>query len=493
MNEEIQEKLNAICYTDGSAWPSSRGFYGGGIHGYLYKDSDIADKTKDRPTQFFITTDGYIEKENIDKHPDSKHVNPCMYMNGAYSHTGEGTNNQGELTGVIRTLELLMEKEIDLKTAIIYTDSNYTIGLVNAFIDTLTPDFLTDMQKPNRELILELQSIMEVVLGKGIEIEVRWVKGHSTNLGNHLSDRMAFLGRYKSTKGIAENVLHIIDSKNYWKVTVEKDPMVNFRQLFFTRESRGISDKYSYVVMDYKKDVELGRKSNTSTFGIVIKNEPIELIENMIKIYHDNLRTMSLLSSVNLKELYSQHNLTYHELFGNDIYTFFKKKGILSVMEENIVVNAINPPGLANQAMTKTLTLYDIINSYNSHKLDNTGETAFRTFHDITDYVYETNDKGKTVIKIDMIDKVIEVPVKIADKDITIPLYLETDALNRNSLKKLEKLKPKITLVVDQQSEQHIEYYTIIETEENGDIGVYCNFYSNKVFFPKKKKEKKKK
>ena len=106
------------------------------------------------------------------------------------------TNNRMELTAVIRALESV-KRPLPL---VIHTDSQYVQkGITEWLVNWKRRGWRTADKKPvkNVDLWQQLDA-----LAQGQEIEWRWVKAHSGDLGNERADRLA-------NKGV-ENVQHSI-------------------------------------------------------------------------------------------------------------------------------------------------------------------------------------------------------------------------------------------------------------------------------------------
>jgi len=96
---------------------------------------------------------------------------------------GHATNNIAELTAI----KIALESVTDLsKTLMIYTDSQYSIGVVSN--PTWKP-------KKNKELIKEIKCLVETFK----KVEFIWVKGHSGNAENNIVDELA-VRAYKDRK-----------------------------------------------------------------------------------------------------------------------------------------------------------------------------------------------------------------------------------------------------------------------------------------------------
>ena len=105
-----------------------------------------------------------------------------------------------------------------------------------------------------------------------------------------------------------------------------------------------------YSIMDYKTGVEPGKKTHEATFGIVVTKEPVGLVHEVTDMYNNYYRSLSILSAVDLNNLYNINNVYYYNLFGKDIYNINPRNNILLGLENDPIVKAIYPPGLAIQA-----------------------------------------------------------------------------------------------------------------------------------------------
>jgi len=117
-------------------------------------------------------------------------------INGYKEHT---TNNQMELTAVIKSLSLLKE-QCDV---IIYTDSKYVLDGITKFLpDWKKRGWKTADKKPvkNQELWLQLEEET-----KKHKISWQWVRGHNGHPENERADELARAGIEE-----IKNLKHII-------------------------------------------------------------------------------------------------------------------------------------------------------------------------------------------------------------------------------------------------------------------------------------------
>lgn len=89
-------------------------------------------------------------------------------------YIGETTNNVAELTAIKRALSLIKNKS---KHIIIYTDSQYCVGVLTKFWNA----------KKNEELILDIrENLLDFE-----NLKIKWIKSHSGNKGNEIADKLA--------------------------------------------------------------------------------------------------------------------------------------------------------------------------------------------------------------------------------------------------------------------------------------------------------------
>lgn len=484
-----------ILYTDGSFVPSDQqlqvGFFGSAVHGYIYTDNDEKEvkNTTDKPNDFFITTDGYIREEiynALDNKP--KLVNPTYYIDGSFSYLNKGTVNVAEILGVYDGLNKLLEiniESIDIKEILVYTDSSYVLSVINSINNKKEEEWNKEDTK-NVEYYNMLRDLLNNLNTLNIKITFEKIKAHTGELGNEIVDKLAKFASGQSAHREIHQYFYLIPAKDkYWIKTDKQHPLINYKQLFFTNSLRAPNTEIIYSILDYKSGSQPGEKTAKAGFGLVILKEPPNIIEEAIKIYHKymwNNRFIGAVSTLNLTNLYNRDTTHYYNLFGIDSFTFGYKDNMLRNMVKDDIVYTIRPAGLAVQALERMQILYNIIKDYREYK--ELGLSDNYTFIDITKGVYTISENKKGQEVYDTIipngEHMLNVMIKYKGKELSIPLELGKDTITRNQFKALEKQNPKVMLVLDIRSKEMIYYYTIIEAS-NGDIGIYCNFYSGKI------------
>lgn len=91
---------------------------------------------------------------------------------------GEGTNNIGELTAILRGLQRFSEMDLDAEQLDIYSDSELSVHLINETKKTTKPHLLKILEK-----ILEIK--------KNVQFTISWVKAHASNKWNNYADGLA--------------------------------------------------------------------------------------------------------------------------------------------------------------------------------------------------------------------------------------------------------------------------------------------------------------
>ena len=475
------KEIHAVIYTDGSAGPTNPGPWGGGAHGYLYDNNDLKAKHADLPTGYVMTNIGYVIKENL-KNSGGTLVKPLFYINASYSFQSIGTNNTGELEGVIKTLEYLelttLDEVIGIKNILFKIDSTYVLGVIKSIMQDKTRGWYRH-DRVNLEYWIALEKLLITFNNKGVVIETMKVGAHSDNLGNNIADRMAFVGKERSGKNIGKHTFDIRKGNKYWKGKKTLHPFLRYKQLFFTDEQRQFEKVRSYSILDYKGDDEVGIRTKEACFGVVLPSEPPIEIENVIDLFQSNLKRTSIVSTVILKNLYSQPvDLYYTNLFGTDAMFFDKQKVILNCLKETDVVVAIKPPGLAKQAIDKTYELLEVLRVKEADGKD--GE--YRTYHDITKNIFGVDVKGKPKTLLGVTDKIMEIDIIVSGKDINVKVELGKDCIDRNQFKKIENDEPEVVMIVDKISERLLRYYIYINCKNTNDRGIWCSMYTNNIY-----------
>jgi len=95
-------------------------------------------------------------------------------------YLGNGTNNIGELTAILRGLQRFSELDLDGESLEIFSDSELSVTLINGTKQTKKP-----------HLLKILEPILEFKTTKNIKFTISWVKAHAENKWNNYADSLA--------------------------------------------------------------------------------------------------------------------------------------------------------------------------------------------------------------------------------------------------------------------------------------------------------------
>lgn len=463
---EESKVYKVIAYTDGSCILGSG--TGGGCHAYLY-DKDCFVKNTDKPNHYSITDHGYREKHELKE--EHKELKPAMYFNAVFPHDPNGTNNRSELLAVIDTI-VTLTKQLEISDIDIYTDSMYTLRVHRAVSHDLDDRKWNNEERPNLDLWILLADTLAD--RKNVNINLHKVTAHGTAIGNNLADRLAYAARELSSKGDLEP-RELFYVGKYWTNKPTPHPMLNFKQVYFNVGIMPDTDENMYAIMDYPKEVELGKKSSEPLFGLSIFKEPVAELEQVMSTYVSHCKGNKYLTAVDLRVLYTQLAGSMTELLGKAAYNFVRSR--LLLLGEKIVATPITPPGLAQNALAKTLSYYQLYKHYMDKGVSDDGITSVI---DITDQLYDVNAKGKFIFKYPQNIVGPDIIININGIAVNMCLVYGKDTLTRNQLKKLEADNPKVLILLKKHSDTMYEYFNIIDIESA--VGVYGNYYINKLY-----------
>ena len=488
-----------IIYTDGGAVPNP-GPSGSGIHMVIaYEDV----KPVSILGKYNITNLGYILKTNMKTEPlinqELKLINPFPsdadynktikqlkigpILDICYSNPKSTTNNQAELDAVIfalKNIDKIINIDYNITNITILSDSTYVLGILKKILLNIL-----DLKEVNAnvEYVSELKDIL-LTLNKDYKITIGKVKAHDVNIGNIKADMLATMAINKRKK-VNNNVDVIVEyfklEKDYWKEPSINMDIFYFKQLFnFYPTTIG---KKIYYGLNYKKESDMGKKITDVTYTIIKVKEPNELIDNILNIIKDALGTTYYPFIVILDKLTNKSLLRDYLLYGKDFLTVKRKPYISIETASGIeIAKVLDPPGLSAIVIEKIRKLEKTVDNFIINNLSEIDE-----IFDITDLIYDVNDK-KTTIKSDFINDKFKIKFKYENKNfraVTIKLRPGLDLPSRNILKRYEKLNPKVYLIVTV-TNYVLDYKTIITLNDN--IIIYSNnIYSNKIIMKPKK------
>ena len=479
-----------ILYSDGSSAPSNPGFGGWGLHGYSY--SDQAPKKGSGNASQILTTAGYADK-SAGKAAGATEIKPLTYIDGYGSFLLPVTNNVAEIAGVTNGLAYALGH--DIKALTILTDSMYTIDGATKWINGWKKNnWIKQDGQPvaNKDMWLTLSNNLTQLQAKGVDVQIKWVKGHSVHLGNQIADKHADIGNRYSRLGQLRTQFNVSPADGYWTPKGEKHPFLAQRRIFFSTLPESLVPGEYYLGEHGKDDELIGKRTADGAHSYVELSTPEPLIEmlrnkqlllasgadaivmgRLDKLFAPDTQK-DLLSFGDIM-LYQQHRykLDLH-LLGADSAPRSKDK---DDKEGEPVTKELKPPRLAMRAIEAVNTLKGVLLAWKDK------ERTDITSTDITPVLFDIDDKGEYKLKAEFIVGFTGFTVSAncgpaeLSKAIKLDLFMGIDIPERNAIKRMEKLKPCVQLVTWFESEKTVRYATIIQSYDN--FGIWAGMHSN--------------
>ncbi len=477
IEKPVDVAVGAIMYTDGG----SRANFGGyGIHGYTYSDQKST-KGSGNTTQY-LTNSGYIPKIDVKDKANLTEVKPLQYINGYSSFNEPTTNNVAELAGATSALDFAINN--NLKYITIFTDSEMVVKGATSWLTSWKKNnwIKTDGQPvANQSWWQVLDNNLDKLKSAGTDVTFKWVKGHSTHLGNQLADKLATIGVLHSKEGNIRTEINSEKADGYWSNTVDKNPFITQKRIYFTTRPEGIVPG-EYFLGDHGKDDDLlGKRTADGCYSYIMLKTPEPAIELMRNKQVKLAGCLDVIIMARLDKVFEPN--TYKDIMTyGDVcfYTPYKDKLDMYFIDSEPVSRELRPPRLAMRAIEQVNILKGILKAYQG-KNDPCLITT-----DITGIIFDIDDKGEYKLKPEYITGFtsFKTNVNYSDNDSIgqseIDLCLGVDLPERNYLKRMEKLKPSVTVVTWMESEKMFRYVTVIETVD--DSGIFGGMYSNSRF-----------
>src|SRR6185503_13892170 len=490
--------LQGMClWTDGSCIPNP-GYGGWGLHGYLYS-FEVPKKGSGNPDHI-LTSDGYMTKievaqlKTLGEDDSVNAVTPLHYIDGFGSYEidmARGikvSNNIAELDAAYHGLR--HAEQFAIKQVSIFTDSEYVRKGMESWVGSWKRHGWKrsdGSEITNLKYWRKLSDLTDELRAKGITVKFGWVRAHSDILGNVKADRWAAIGTNHSLSGIVKNEVIVSAPEGYWGYESNKHPFISHQNLYFNTRRTHLTPGEYYLGNHGKEDGEHGMRSADGAFAVVRLHTPDPVIETIFDHQSnladntDNLMKMligNVFSSVVHKELSNYGHLA----------TYRSNPYLLDLVgaDAEPLTTQFRPAKLAYRAVENIAFLGQKLEQY----LSGVSELAIT---DLTPILYETVVKTSkkesttlTVLKDDYcvgfaaLDVLANYKPDAATGELyqeSLKLTLGIDMLDRNGLRRLEKLNPKVSLVTWMESELAFRHATVIQV--NDAIGIWAGMYSN--------------
>ncbi|MDR3392329.1 MAG: ribonuclease HI [Sulfuriferula sp.] len=488
-----------VIYTDGSCIPNP-GFGGWGMHGYMYL-AEIPKKGSGNPDHI-LAANGYMLKSDMAKFAatdlkgsaveklkdDYTPVTPVHYVDGFGSFEGNVTNNVAELAAAYFSLMHAQEYTID--RVLILTDSEYVRKGMDSWVTSWKKygwKRSDGSEITNVEDWKRLSELTDTLRSKGVTVNFEWVKAHNDILGNVKADRLAMIGTCHSVNKFIKNEINTVKADGYWNYSSDKHPFLSHQCLYFNTRRHLLKPGEYYLGYHGDSDDNFGNRATTSAFSVIRLNNPDKVIEDIIThqgvmaMESDNLMKM-LLTNIFKAEVHQELAAHGHKaMYRPNPYRYD-----LVGMDDEPLTTQFKPAKLAYRAVESIAFLIEKLDQFIA-KMPNLVVT------DLTPLLYETQVKtGKKgtvesmVLKEDLrvgfaaLDVQANYKLDVDTGELNqemVRLTLGIDLLDRNGLKRLESLNPKVSLITWMESPDAFRHATVIEAD-NG-VGIWAGMYSN--------------
>ncbi|WP_396190472.1 RNase H family protein [Flavobacterium sp.] len=305
MTDQSVNKQRCFFYTDGSVRPNP-GYGGFGVFGFVY---EVVPKPKNQKHPF--KNNLFFSDEGISKQKGELpiQVHQVVEMVKAFS-SRTCTNNEIELAASLAALQKAYSMD-NIEKVTIYTDSNY---IVKSFNEDLDDWGKNGWKRRDGRSIAHINEWMTLLnykhhfLAAGIEIKIRWVKGHADDYGNIVADLLANIGsnaaRYQLENNSVPFISEVLDKVSTYaeyKASYDnKDFIYHFKDLFF---SSCVDNDVNYCFISNNEDErETGKRSNTSIFSANFGYVP-KLITDIRQYYRNIPRNFTATCCLKLSKL----------------------------------------------------------------------------------------------------------------------------------------------------------------------------------------------
>lgn len=493
----------AIIYADAGVRPVNPGFGGWGFHGYTYTKTEP--KKSMGPNGLALTPTGYAPKSS-----KLAEVTPIHYLD-AFGTIPHVSNNGAEVLAAAHALSTAARW--GLKELTIKTDSKYVITGAQEYLPRWKVNNwckADGMPVSNLEHWQFLDKHLSALRGSGVSITFEWVKGHNGDQGNEMADKYATIGALASGAGQDKVLTQIAEAASYWKDEEEGHPLLAHRSMYFvTNPDNYVKGEY-YLGNHGKDDELLGKRMADGSYSYVELEQPDPYVHHLISKQIKVCNGEDQIVLARLDELFKPKTRKDLMVWGEDLLCLNLKKSqqrrkdlyLVGGSDEEPVTSVLNPPLLAMRAVESVNFLKDLFLHWKEGRLGAAGVLAT----DITALFYEdeikkSNKKGEEPkivgkkIRSDFTSAIgsIKALTTLASQtpgeglQLDFELIVNIDIPNRNVFKKIEKLDPKVTLLVWKDGNKAYRYATVIECK--GGKSIWCGYYSNyKYIFDDNKK-----
>lgn len=484
---EIEAVKGIVLYTDGGCRPNP-GPGGWGIHGYLYLET--APKKGSGNSEHMLTADGYVNKIQhalMGNTQKPKEVTPVHYIDGFGSFLEPVTNNIAEVVAAVEAI--IHAREFNAQRVLIWTDSEYLRKGLESWVDSWQKNgWVKRDQSPiaNVEYWKRLVEERDRLRQRGVEVEIRWIKAHDDFVGNEKADQLASMGVMTSQRGEARHSMDISPAEGYWRYDPERHPFLNHRRLYMNTLSAS-NKPGEYYIGEHGKDDDLpGKRISDGAFALVRLGTPDPVVEAVRQYQCSIAREVDSILLVRLDNVFRPDTHKQIASYGPTALCQTTPYRLdLESMDKQPISKERNPPMLVMRVVEEIEKLNEKLELFLK-------QDASVCVTDLTAILYETTVKvdkkgtSTTLMKLKPEYNVgfarLEVEANyLSEKNevasASVTLTLGIDMLDRNSLKRLEDMLPKVSLISWNEAPNVFRYATVVQA--GNDVGIWAGVYSN--------------
>lgn len=507
--ETDDTSFGMVLYTDGGTRPGGRGIGGWGIHGYSFelKPAKLG-KKENAPTDIGYLTvnsnegnysdDGWWVTERPVSHgstPDgklgarpgdtAKIINVCQYFDAWGSLIPESTNNIAELVAFKKSLDLV--RDVKPKNVSYWMDSSYVLhGLTEWYPKWQQNNWVSNSGKPVqnealwKEIIEGYESLRET-----INFSFNWTRGHNDDQGNEIADKNATRGIIAGRKGLELEEVQMSPVANYWNKKATANRLLAHPYWYFiVNQPTPMTDdgKTIYHIGAQGGTVQVlnGKRVSDHGFAVVMQKEPDPVLEVIRDLQNTSCNhSYEKIVTADLKKIFTPEN--YCDILshgGTYLYSATHQNDLYDIKEDRYTEELATP-----YLMFRAIDQLSILEGILIDVLR--GSDKYMTF-DITSLFYTQETKGKksaTILSKDFKQSVksIDAEVDVGEdgncKMVKFTLNIGQDIANRNALNAIAEGEPKVTLVVEKETDTSYRYWTIVQVGD--DASIWSSVFAN--------------
>ena len=474
-----------VLYCDGSSRPNP-GFIGAGVHGYAY-NLTLPTKGTGLGTHS-LSVAGYSDNKETPKEKITP-ITPVMYYNTAASFDFQTTNNVAELLAAHVAIRMALACKV--KRLLLKTDSEYVVKVLTKFAAMWVRSNWTKRDGTtvsNQVFIKDILVSIAELEQRGIKLDIQWVKGHSTHIGNNAADKLANIGSEMSRRHKVMVDVQEHPPEGYWKQDNTRHPFLSHRRAYFSASPENITPEGIYFLGDHGKEDEfVGRGEVDGALAVSFIKDKDPVLDTIIAYCKTLAGLDDRFFFVKLDSVFTQNRNKDIERFKENslIVDVESKRLDLLSGDDTKLVRDLQPFRLSERTFSALADLTEKLTAYIAGT-----PIARSVVTDITSTFYDTNKrivKNKETMLTELHKKYVvgyrseKVKIKHEKGESEIILTLGIDIPDRNALKRLEATVLKVVVLTWMESDHCVRHACIIQTTA-GDYSIWCGYFSNQLY-----------